>query len=203
MLKTQACEHAEANIIPPRNKWKAQVRIEGDVVTKSFKHNPLIQRWIGRWLLTREQRALQRLDSTQGIPHVIDRPGPYSLRTSKIDGIPLRNCYEQGISEAALQNLKELFNVIHRRGVGHGDAHHRNILIDGDRVGLIDFSTAFVTRDAHNSGRIFQWYLALDQRALYKVEHSFFGRGSSPEMFLLYRLVKYRKLSASPRGTNV
>lgn len=176
--------------IPPRNAWKARVDIEGDVVTKSFEHNATLQRWIGGWLLTREQRALKRLNGLPGIPRFVDRPGRYRLCMSRVAGTPLRECYKKGVSEAFFENLKELFNAIHQRGVAHGDAHHRNILVADDRVALIDFSAAYVARDPNRSARIFQWYLALDRRSLYKVENSFFHRGSPPDMFLLYDLVK-------------
>jgi tRNA A-37 threonylcarbamoyl transferase component Bud32 len=181
----------ELDPIPPRNSWKADVRIEADIVTKSFERNSAVPRWMGRWFLNREQRALQRLDGLDGVPRFISRPGPYRLCMTRVDGIPLRNCYERGISEAFFADLVRLFDAMHGRGVGHGDAHHRNILVAGDRAGLIDFSVAHVTRDPERrSGRVFQWYLALDQRALYKVENGFLHRGSPPEMFMLYRLAK-------------
>jgi len=179
--------------LPPRNRWKAQVSFDGDVVTKSFAESAALPRWIGGWLLNREQRALERLDGLDGVPRFIDRPDRYSLRMTRVEGVPLREFYQQGISEQFFQNLRDLFAAMHQRGVGHGDAHHRNILVDGDRATLIDFSAAYVAPDPARTGRIFQWYLALDQRAMYKVEHSFFHRGTPPEMFLLYRLVKRSK----------
>ena len=118
--------------IPRRNSWKTHVSVSADEVTKSLSHHKGIYRWAGRWFLDREQCALQRLEGLTGVPDFIARPNPDCLVMSRIDGIPLKYCYEIGISEAFFENLKVLIDSMHRRGVGHGDANHRNILVAGD-----------------------------------------------------------------------
>ncbi len=108
-----------------------------------------------------------------------------------VPGIPISKLKKGALSETYFDKLRELFSRIHRKGVAHGDAHMRNILIHRDDPYLVDFSTAYVKgRFPLIDSYIFKCFVLLDLERLYKVEKKFFGRGEPPRMFLFYRLVK-------------
>ncbi len=182
-----------ANGVPykPRNRWKARVFIEDGVVVKDYTRSPSISRLYGRICLNWEEAALRTLKGIQGVPLLYDRPTPYRLGMSLVPGVPLEKHNRGEISELFLNRLKALFTQMHERGVAHGDAHFRNILIDNDQPYLIDFSTSYTKgRIKPFDKRLFRWFCLLDYERLYKVEKRFFGRGAPPHMFLLYRLIK-------------
>lgn len=175
----------------PRNSWKATVTITDNTIVKSYANNKLIARLLGRISLSREERVLRRLRGLAGVPEFYDRPSPYVLVMSKVPGVNLRAIATGEMSEEYLVRLKTLIAAIHTRGVAHGDAHHYNILIDGDDPYIVDFATAYIkpNRRWHNK-RLFKWYRLLDSMRFYRVENRFFARGKPPKMFWLYELKK-------------
>ncbi|RLB43997.1 MAG: hypothetical protein DRH12_01400 [Deltaproteobacteria bacterium] len=178
----------------PRNKWKAKVWREGDIIVKDYSSNPMIQKLYGRLCINWEAAALQRLSGLEGIPSFIERTGPYTLKMSAVPGIPISKMEKGTISEIYFQRLVKLFEQIHQRGVAHGDAHQRNILIHNDFPYLVDFSTAYVKgRFPVFDDYVFKCFVQLDLERLYKVEKKFFDRGTPPKMFMLYRVFKRSK----------
>ncbi len=111
-----------------------------------------------------------------------------------VRGEPLQRCDAAGVSEEWFDRLQRIFAEMHARGVAHRDAHHRNILVNGDSPGLVDFSTAYVARGSQvRQGRWFRWSRLLDLHCLWKIEQGYFYRGEPPKMFLLYRIIKFRR----------
>ncbi len=181
------------NSVPysPRNKWKASVIRQGDIIIKDYGANPFIPRLYGRICIGWEAKALEKLQGLEGIPALIGRPNPYMLKMATVPGIPISKIEEGSMSELYFERLVALFHAIHARGVAHGDAHQRNILIHNDFPYLVDFSTAYVKgRVPVLDNYVFRCFVLLDLERLYKVEKRFFGRGRPPRMFLLYRLLK-------------
>ncbi len=175
----------------PRNKWKAKVTREGDIITKDFSHAPFVPRLYGRICVRWETSALARLEELEGIPDFIDMPSPYCFRMKAVPGIPISKLNKGALSESFMERLKTLFAKMHSKGVAHGDAHMRNILIHDDKPYLVDFSTAYVRgRIPLMDSYVFKCFVLLDLERLYKVEKKFFGRGEPPRMFFLYRLFK-------------
>jgi len=111
-----------------------------------------------------------------------------------VPGEPLDRMKRGELSEAFFKRLVSLLGQVHERGVAHGDLHQRNILAFEERPYLIDFSTAYVTgRLPVWDAAVFGWISLLDLERIYKVEKKFFGRGTPPRMFFLYRIIKRGK----------
>jgi hypothetical protein len=192
-LKNETLDHL---IVPyrPRNFWKGDVKFENGWVEKDYSRAPLPSRLYARICLHWEEIALKRLQGIDGVPEYLGRPTRNSIRMTRVPGSPLDKLKAGEFSELCLYRLQDLVHQIHGRGVAHGDLHMRNILIHEDIAYIIDFSTAY-TR-----GRLplldkgfFRIFRLLDLERLYKIEKNFFGRGTPPEMFYLYRLVKGHK----------
>ncbi|MBW2104193.1 MAG: phosphotransferase, partial [Deltaproteobacteria bacterium] len=153
----------------PRNRWKPDR--QGDAIVKDYGRRSLLVRAFGRLCLRWEEAALRRLEGIEGIPAFLGRPTPDSLKMGAVPGEPLAKRKRGELSEAFLRNLATLFDLMHQRGVAHGDAHKRNILADGERPYLVDFSTAYVRgRLPLLDEYVFRCFVSLDLERLYKVE---------------------------------
>ena len=183
-------------IVPyrPRNYWKGDVRFRNGWVEKDYGSSPLPPRLYGRISLYWEEAALKRLRGIEGVPIYVGRPTRNSIRMTRVPGIPIDKLKAGEISELFLQRLLALIHQIHSRGVAHGDLHMRNILVHEDRPYIIDFSTAYALGRVPFLDRgFFRIFRLLDLERIYKIERRFFGRGTPPEMFFIYRLVKGKK----------
>ena len=183
-------------IVPyrPRNYWKGDVRFNNGWVEKDYGSSPLPPRLYARISLYWEEAALRRLRGIEGVPIYVGRPTRNSIRMTRVPGIPIDKLKTGEISELFLQRLQALIHQIHGRGVAHGDLHMRNILVHEDRPYIIDFSTAYVRGRVPFLDRgFFRIFRLLDLERVYKIERRFFGRGTPPEMFYIYRLVKGKK----------
>lgn len=193
MISQSLPDNPEQDEVPyrPRNVWKASVRQEGDTIVKEYSGAPFTPRLFGKISLSWEEAALRRLEGMEGVPAFISRPSPHTIKISALRGIPLDKMKSGELSEACFEKLVSLIHGIHRRGVAHGDLHQRNILVHQDRPSIIDFSTAYVKgRVPWLDGWILRNMILLDLERLYKVERSFFDRGTPPRMFFLYRMIK-------------
>lgn len=174
-----------------RNPWKGKIRLNHGWVEKDYRDAPFLSRLSGKISLHWEAVALKRLKGLEGVPVYLGRPKTHLLRMTRVPGIPLDKLKRGELSEVCFHQLQSLVQQIHRRGVAHGDLHMRNVLVHGDNPYIIDFSTAYVRGRLplldENFFRIFE---LLDLERLYKIERHFFGRGTPPKMFYLYRLVK-------------
>jgi tRNA A-37 threonylcarbamoyl transferase component Bud32 len=102
-------------------------------------------------LLRREAAMYDLLQGAQGlaIPRLVGHgPGVggrgYFLATELVDGRPLnRGGEDQAVCDAALAALR----VVHAAGVAHGDLRASNIVVQGSRVWLIDFTHAEADAD--------------------------------------------------------
>jgi len=183
-------------VIPyrPRNYWKGDVRFKNGWVEKDYGSSLLLPRLYARISLYWEEIALKRLRGIDGVPEFLGRPTRNSIRMTKVPGIPIDKIKAGEVSELFIQRLKELVHQIHSRGVAHGDLHMRNILVHEDRAYIIDFSTAYTLGRVPFLDRgFFRVFRLLDLQRVYKTEKRFFGRGTPPEMFYIYRLVKGKK----------
>jgi hypothetical protein len=178
----------------PRNYWKGEVRFEKGWIEKDYGRAPLLSRIYGRICLHWEEVALKRLRGIDGVPEFLGRPTRNSIRMTRVPGIPIDKIKAGEVSELFIQRLKDLIHQIHSRGVAHGDLHMRNILAYEDRAYIIDFSTAYTLGRVPFLDRgFFRIFRLLDLQRVHKTEKRFFGRGTPPEMFYIYRLVKGKK----------
>lgn len=179
---------------PPRNIWKGKILQGNEWVEKSYRDAPLLSRLYGEISLHWEAVALKRLKEIEGVPIYLGRAGSLSLRMTKLPGVPLEKLKRGQLSEGCFHRLQSLLHQIHARGVAHGDLHMRNILIYEDKPSIIDFSTAYVRgRLPVLDNQLFRIFELLDLERLYKIENEFFGTGTRPRMFYLYRLAKRSK----------
>lgn len=182
-----------------RNRWKAKIWPSGERIEKSFENRSFLVGLYGRFSIYLEKMALLRLEGLEGIPLFLGCPQAFTIRMSRVDGVPLDKMEPGNLSEACFLRLKELVRRMHDRGVAHGDLHMRNILIHENKPYIIDFSTAYVQGRLPllkyrfmelADRRLFRFVKLLDIERIYKIEKRFFGRGNPPRMFYLYRLVK-------------
>ena len=174
-----------------RNRWKGEIVSANGFVEKSYDKKPMMVCLYGRITLRWERLALQRLERIEGVPSYSGRPTGKSIRMTRVPGIPLDKLKSGELSEQCFHRLQSLIRDIHRRGVAHGDLHMRNILIHENKPFIVDFSTAYVRgRLPILDKNFFRLFVLLDLERLYKIEKAFFGRGTPPKMFFLYRLVK-------------
>ncbi len=132
---------------------RAELRIErfpeGDAVVKDFRGKGLLfRRWIGPWLLDREERAYDRLHGAPGFPSWHRRLDRGALAIARVDGSVLSREVAHAFGIALFQRLEATVDRMHERGVLHFDLHQkRNILVtaSGEPV-LIDFASAFCLR---------------------------------------------------------
>jgi hypothetical protein len=192
-----------------RNLTKAQVyRIESPahagqwVVVKDLKPCPLWFRLLaGRALLRREWRALQALQTIDGVPAGLCRPDSDSIVMEWRPGRDAMDFEDGEISPQTLEKIVEVLAQAHRCGVTHGDLHRDNILIDEEEgVTIIDWATACVFGPQRSRLKNWTWHewQALDLRSLAKLkarhapqllaepERDLLQNGGSP----LYRLVR-------------
>ena len=176
---------------PPRNVWKAKIRLGKGWVEKDYREAPLLPRLLGQISLHLEAVALKKLREVEGVPQYLGRPRSHAIRMTRLPGTPLAKLEKGELSEFCFRRIQELLHRVHSKGVAHGDLHMKNILIHEDKPFIVDFSTAYVRgRLPLLDKNVFRLVELLDLERLYKIEWEFFGRGTPPPMFYLYRLIK-------------
>ena len=174
-----------------RNIWKGEIKAENGWIEKDYGTAPFLPRLYGRICLHYEEVALRRLKGVEGVPMYLGRPKRTSIRMTRLPGIPLDKLKPGELSEICFRRFQNLVYDMHRRGVAHGDLHMRNILIHEDQPSVIDFSVAYVRgRIPILDKALFRLFELLDLERLYKIEKAFFGTGTPPKMFYIYRLIK-------------
>jgi hypothetical protein len=110
--------------------------------------------WIGRWLCRREVRFYSALADLPNVPALLGRIGKTGFVHAFVPGLPMSKGKE--VPEPFFDELRSLFEEVHRRGIAYVDANKpQNILHgDDDRPHLIDFQISF---DLHELGG--GWFL--------------------------------------------
>jgi len=145
---------AEQRVLLSRgSRWKPAVwRVagpdcgpEGVCVEKSVADLAWLPRQIGRWLMRREVRALQRLRGLEGFPECLGEPTHERFRCRMLAGTPLdRERFAQE-GRTTADRLLAAVAAMHARGVFHLDLRQRqNLLLDEEGgVAVVDFGAAF------------------------------------------------------------
>lgn len=123
--------------------WRVETP-EGPVVVKDTRHAGRATRWLARWLLGRERRILERLESLDGVPHLVATVDADAIVLSLVPGTPLDEARFREAPRELVEQLLELTEKLHALGVFHLDLHQRkNLLIDErGRLHLVDFGAA-------------------------------------------------------------
>ena len=126
-------------------------------------------RWIARYLLRREARALAALDGIDGFPALVSRDRDVLVRTY-LDGEPLYVARPR--DSAWFKAAASLLRRMHRAGVTHNDlAKEPNLLVrDDGSPGIIDFQLAACS---HSRSKLFRIAAYEDIRHLLKHKRTY------------------------------
>lgn len=147
-----------------------RVRIDGeDWIFKDFSTRAwFVRQTVGRFLLAREVRALQRLEGIDGVPSRAFRVDATSMAARYLSGRALASVADDEVDTAYLADLEALLRRVHERALVHLDTRGGgNLLIRPDRsAGIIDFQAAISTR--WMPARLRRWFEDLDMSGVYK-----------------------------------
>jgi hypothetical protein len=136
---------------------------------KDFSGRPLLVRnTLGRFLLRRELRALQRLDGIDGVPQRAFRIDRDAIAAEFIPGTTLGEAAPERMTTPFFIALERLLTDVHARGIVHLDTRGTgNMLLRPDGTpALIDFQASLDTRWMPVSWR--RWLDDLDMTGVYK-----------------------------------
>jgi len=157
----------KAQLLKPE-VWRVETP-RGPVVVKDARHARFGARWIARWIVARERRVLERLDSLDGVPHLMAAVDRDAIALTFMPGRPLDEQSFRERPRELFEQLLELTERLHALGVFHLDLHQRkNLLLDDDgRLHMVDFGSAVAT------GRVSRFFLGrilghVDRQAAYK-----------------------------------
>ena len=131
------------------SRFKPEVaRIElaaGPAILKDCAPLPGWSRWLARWLLRRELRALARLEGLEGFPPLLARPDRDSALIGLLPGRPLEGEAFARDARRLAELLRRRVSDLHARRVYHLDLRQRqNLLLDeeGGTLNVVDFGAA-------------------------------------------------------------
>ena len=155
-------------------RWaNAQVyRVERDgrswVVKDFAQRSLLVRQTIGRALLGRELRALQRLHGIDGVPQHVFRVDANAIAAEFIPGTTLGQVPSEQLDTAFFAALERLLQAVHARGIVHLDTRGTGNMLrrpDGNPA-LIDFQASLSTRWMPRRWK--RWLDDLDMTGVYK-----------------------------------
>lgn len=126
-----------------------------EVAVKIFKP-PYEEKWKSR--VEREVLALEKLNNISGIPRL---RGAFRERLGflcmPMEYIPGQNLAELNTPINVMKAMKicrqilEILKAVHEQGVIHRDLHGGNVILDGDRITILDFGLARnITKDQYS-----------------------------------------------------
>ncbi len=138
-------------------------------VVKDFARRGFwVRHTIGRFLLRRELRALQRLAGIDGVPQQAFRIDRDAIAAEFIPGVTLGQVAGSEMRAAFFVDLERLLEAVHARGIVHLDTRGTGNMLrrpDG-RPALIDFQASLNTRWMPAAWR--RWLDDLDMTGVYK-----------------------------------
>lgn len=123
-----------------------------DFSTRSW----IIRTFWGPFVARREARFLERAQGIDRIPRFLGRVGPCALLMSLLPGQKVGDVAGDRLYTAYLEQLTDLVEALHQRGIARGDLSRFNVMIDNEGgPGLVDFETARANEE--NSGPLNRW----------------------------------------------
>ena len=146
-------------------------------VEKNYSQGPLLMRLLlGPLLLSREERALRRLEGTAGFPRVLARPDRTRLVMTHLPGTTLRDWLHRGatLPPRFFERLDHLLTGMHGEGVAQGDIGLGDVLVlpDGEPA-LVDFSVSVVRGRGPLGRLLFGFAAAQDNRRFERLRQRF------------------------------
>lgn len=102
-----------------------------------YRRTPLAP--LARMLVRREARTLRRLRGWRHAPRLMGRVGGLALAMEFVPGRPLS---EGQVDDGTLRRLRGALAGLHAHGYTHNDLHPANVLVDSERVVLLDYTAA-------------------------------------------------------------
>lgn len=103
-----------------------------------YRRTPLAP--LARVLVRREARHLRRLRGWAHAPMLVGVVGGLALAMEFVPGGPLGG--EAAANDETFRRLRGAVAQLHASGYTHNDLHPANVMVDGDRVVLLDFTAA-------------------------------------------------------------
>ncbi|MCE9636270.1 MAG: hypothetical protein K8T90_11260 [Planctomycetes bacterium] len=123
------------------------------LVAKDYRACTPLYRWtVGAWNLAREETALRRLADVEGVPRFVGRVGRWVLLMTWIRGRDLGKVRRFRQTPAFFDQLMEIVNRMHERGVVHLDLRQRRNILIRTQAGkeptpaVLDFGSALCLR---------------------------------------------------------
>jgi predicted Ser/Thr protein kinase len=131
--------------------------------TEDFAGVPL--EWIGRWLCQREMRFYGKLQDLPNVPRLLGTVGATGFVHAYVPGRPLAK--DKPIPDGFFQQLQDLLDILHARGIAYVDANKpENILLGDDgRPYLIDFQISWDMDGPLGRSALNRWWLGRLQNA--------------------------------------
>jgi serine/threonine protein kinase len=144
----------------------------GRVIVKDFgPRSRWVRRWLGPWLLRREEHAYRLLADVEAVPRLLGRVDDAALVFEYRPGVYLSRSLAGTLPATFLADLQAAIDEMHRRGVVHLDLRHRSNILAGEdgRPVLLDFASALRFDASTRRGRMLVGLLgSVDRRALRK-----------------------------------
>jgi len=125
---------------------------------------------LGRYLCSREFKALQTLSDIDGIPGSCERIGPRALRMQHAPGAPAVSADQSSDWGSYFADLSRVIDAMHARGIAHCDLRSPgNALIDAsNRAWLVDFTGSW--RETVFTRWLFRQLAWVDRSAVTKMK---------------------------------
>ncbi len=153
-----------------RTRVKGQLAVVKDY--GRYRHTPLAP--LARLLVRREARALSRLRGWAHAPMLLGIMGGLALVMEFVPGQPLGT--QSQVSEDTFRRLRGAVAHLHANGITHNDLHPANVMVDGDRVVLVDFASALHVPRWMRNAPVLRELRRSDLSNALKIEHRMTGR---------------------------
>ena len=173
VMDRAALEAAPRELLSRGSRFKPAVYLasasDGTVcVVKDVREVPGWSRPLARWLMGRERRILMALGGVEGVPRLLAEVDRDAFALALLPGEPLTPAAFEAHPRRLATDLRRITRAMHARGVYHLDLRQRqNLLVDGDRLAVVDFGAAWKPRvwSAWLLAPIFRW---VDRQAVLK-----------------------------------
>lgn len=191
-------------VLRPRSSTRPIIWLVEDggrlLVVKDFSRNGRFYRNLfGRFLIWREAKAYRKLRGLQGVPTCYGVLDGLAIVTEFVEGKTLKQAEKQGkLPPTFFQNLKELIDSFHRRGIAHCDLKRTpNIVISHDGTPyILDWAAAISATEfrPYPLSKVYARLVKDDYMALIKMKLRYI-----PEQVTPGEKAMYEKRSAAER----